>query len=179
MHLLVTFIAAVVLIGGIFVNQKIKNNVQDIRQPVVLSEEETATDNNLTTSPTPSIINDESIDGSNEDSLNVQNDEEDGNQQFDNLVIGKFIYPDSTVVHEDESNLQLASGEESDTITDWYKSKIELSNMNVKTFVKTNANNKVLNKLVATNGNFQIDIEINRETQGDAVKIEVNLSEHN
>lgn len=47
-------------------------------------------------------------------------------------------------------------------ITDWYESKIETAGMNAKSFVQTNTNGNVLNKLVAADGKSTIEIEISR-----------------
>jgi hypothetical protein len=70
----------------------------------------------------------------------------------------------------------MESTEDTDKITDWYKSKIEDLGMNVKSFVTTKANDKILNKLSAADGVREINIEISKDSELSAVKISVALS---
>ena len=48
------------------------------------------------------------------------------------------------------------------TVTAWYKDQINQMKFNVKTFVQTSANEKVLNKLVASNGQTEVYVEISK-----------------
>jgi len=73
-------------------------------------------------------------------------------------------YPNSTVVSGSGNNITLSSGGDPATITDWYKQKIQNLGMNTKTFVTTNSNNNVLNKLAGAGNNTSINIEIKRNS---------------
>lgn len=73
-----------------------------------------------------------------------------------------FVYPGSQkingTIYEHSDNPQ--------TITDWYKNKIRDFGMNAKSFVQTNTNGNVLNKLVGSNGQLTITVEIeNKNSQ--------------
>jgi len=48
-------------------------------------------------------------------------------------------------------------------ITEWYRSRINSLGYNVKSFVKTSANDKVLNKLAAAKSGSEISVEIARD----------------
>jgi hypothetical protein len=176
MNIIITIIATVVLASGIFVNQKL--NGPEAKEPgvAVLSEEVTTDDKNTTT-PTPLSVNDtnKSSLGAEANGIDIDEDVNDQGQLTNKPDIGNYIYPDSSVISRDGSQLHLESDAESDTITEWYKTKIASSGMNVKTFAKTKANDKVLNKLVATDGVEQIAVEISRQSGADTVKIIVSL----
>lgn len=71
---------------------------------------------------------------------------------------GSWVYPNST---------QLATGKwqssaDPGVITNWYKSKIEALGTSAKSFVQTNTNGNVLNKLVAANGSSKVSVEISK-----------------
>ncbi|MCL4385399.1 MAG: hypothetical protein M1326_03695 [Cyanobacteria bacterium] len=84
----------------------------------------------------------------------------------DNFAIDKkisaFIYPNSTVLDFKENLLTLKSMDSTDAITNWYKNKIKADKMSIETFIKTKTNNNVLNKLVGTNQNKQITVDIKK-----------------
>jgi hypothetical protein len=87
-----------------------------------------------------------------------------------------FKYPGAHTIQESQTVLVMESTEDTDKITDWYKSKIEDLGMNVKSFVTTKANDKILNKLSAADGVREINIEISKDSELSAVKISVALS---
>lgn len=82
-------------------------------------------------------------------------------------------YPNSTVVSQNGSTTIYESSDNADAITDWYKKEIEDLNMNVKSFVTTKTNGKILNKLVGSDGKVEIDVEITKPSEEDTVKISV------
>ncbi len=86
-----------------------------------------------------------------------------------------YQYPDSQILDSSNSYLLLGSSADSDVITDWYKDKIESEAMNVKTFVTTRANDKVLNKLVGADGNKELRVEISKDPGDSLVKISVTI----
>ena len=67
-------------------------------------------------------------------------------------------YPGSTFVSEGVYQ----STDSPTQITAWYKDQINQMKFNVKTFVQTSANEKVLNKLVASNGKTEVYVEISK-----------------
>jgi flagellar capping protein FliD len=60
-----------------------------------------------------------------------------------------------------------------DTITDWYKNKIESMGYNVKSFVKTSANDVVKNVLSAAKLGEEIKVQITKNPGDSVAKIEV------
>src|SRR5258706_6460349 len=64
-----------------------------------------------------------------------------------------YLYVDADIVSQTDTKLSLSSSANVDIITAWYEDKIKSEGMNIKTFVTTNANDKILNKLVGANAN--------------------------
>lgn len=54
------------------------------------------------------------------------------------------------------------SSDPSDKITDWYQDKIRQLGLNIKTFVRTKTNDRVLNKLVGASDQVEIRVEISK-----------------
>src|SRR3989344_3546746 len=74
-----------------------------------------------------------------------------------------YKYPGSKVTNLTENSVALESNENVDVITNWYKEKISVSGMNIKTFVVTKANDNILNKLVGANAEGEISVEIEQK----------------
>lgn len=74
-----------------------------------------------------------------------------------------YKYADSEVLSVTSSELHLRSSADVDAVTNWYKEKVRGEGMNIKTFVTTKANEKIVNKLVGANANKEIRVEIRRE----------------
>lgn len=91
------------------------------------------------------------------------------------ISLANFIYPNSQLIQSSSSSIILESNDNSQTITEWYKDKIRSLGFNAKSFITTNANGKILNKLAASNGEAEIMVEIEKEPQSQIVKISVNL----
>ncbi|KKQ51328.1 MAG: hypothetical protein UT40_C0014G0023 [Candidatus Woesebacteria bacterium GW2011_GWA1_39_21b] len=89
--------------------------------------------------------------------------------------IDSYKYPNSSVISSSGNSLSLQSDDMTDVITGWYKEKIENEGMSVTTFVKTRANDKVLNKLVGVKEDEQINVEISQEGAGQTVDISVSF----
>lgn len=70
------------------------------------------------------------------------------------------------------------SSDSPQVITDWYKNKIKTLNLNATSFVQTNTNNNVLNKLVAANGSTKVAIEITKDASSSQTSISVNLDKN-
>jgi hypothetical protein len=99
------------------------------------------------------------------------------NQQSPSVSILDFKYPNSQIVSSSSNSMSLESSDNSDSITEWYKGKIDSQGMNVKTFVKTKANDKVLNKLIGADGNKEISIEISKDSMASSVNISITIIE--
>lgn len=89
--------------------------------------------------------------------------------------INSFIYPGSIKVSGERNSLVLQSTDDPQAITNWYKEKINSIGMNAKSFVQTNANGNILNKLVGAKSGFKISIEISKKSNEENVKISVSL----
>lgn len=86
-----------------------------------------------------------------------------------------YKYPNSQLISTFSNTLSLESEDDSDVITNWYKQMLNSLGMNVKTFVTTKANDKVLNKLVVADGNKEISVEISKESMNLLVNISVTI----
>jgi hypothetical protein len=87
----------------------------------------------------------------------------------------EYKYPNSQIVSSSSNSLSLESSDNSDSITKWYKDKINSQGMNVKTYVATKANDKILNKLVGADGYKEISIEISKEDSQSMVNISITI----
>lgn len=85
-------------------------------------------------------------------------------------VTSDWQYPGSTQV----SAGVYESSDPSDKITDWYESKIRQLGLNIKTFVRTKTNDRVLNKLVAAGKSMEIRVEISKNPSDSVTRIVIN-----
>jgi hypothetical protein len=90
--------------------------------------------------------------------------------------LDSFIYPSSQTSAKSSSEALLLSGDETNKITAWYKDRITSLKFNAKSFVNTNTNGNVNNKLVASNGQTQVTVEITKGPTDSQAKIKVILS---
>lgn len=93
-----------------------------------------------------------------------------------NVDIGNFIYLNSSVLSNNTTSVTLDSTDSPQSITDWYKNKISQTGMNTTSFITTNTNDNVSNKLIATGKSKQIQVEINKSSADSHVKISVTIS---
>jgi hypothetical protein len=89
--------------------------------------------------------------------------------------ISGFIYPRAVVKSQSSTILMLESSDDTDKITDWYKEKIQNLGANVKSFVVTRANDKVLNKLVGSNSSLEVAVEISKDSGVSLAQISVSF----
>ena len=92
------------------------------------------------------------------------------------LSVSGFLYPGSKVLVQTQTTLNLENFDDTDVITDWYKDKIKGIGANVKSFVITRANDKVLNKLVGANSLVEVSVEISKDSGSSVAKILVSLN---
>lgn len=90
--------------------------------------------------------------------------------------LDQFIYPGSKVSQKTQNSLDLESSDNTDKITDWYKNKIKSLNLNTQTFVVTNSNDNVLNKLISAGSEKRINVEIKKEPGSNKTQISVSLA---
>src|SRR3989344_2539018 len=94
---------------------------------------------------------------------------------FFQINMSSFIYPGSTILNQSEDKMILQSTDDPQAITDWYKEKITSMGMNAKSFVQTNTNGNVLNKLAGAKSGFKISVEVSKKDNQEKTEISVNL----
>lgn len=97
-------------------------------------------------------------------------------QTSQNQNMNEYLYPGSKIISSSSQNLVLTSGDAPEKITSWYKEVIQGKNLNINSFVNTQANDKILNELVGDNGQISIKVEVSKETVSAPVKIIVGVT---
>lgn len=92
------------------------------------------------------------------------------------VILSEFYYPNASQISGDNKSLNLQSGDNPDSITNWYKDKIRSLGMNAKSFVTTKTNDNVLNKLAGAGGGKEIKVEISKKSNETLTKISVNTN---
>jgi len=92
------------------------------------------------------------------------------------MNMSSFVYPGSTILNQSEKEMTLQSFDDPSNITNWYKEKITSVGMNAKSFVTTNTNGNVLNKLAGAKSGFKISLEISKKDNQEKTEISVNLA---
>lgn len=90
--------------------------------------------------------------------------------------ISSFIYPNSVKISIDASSVILQSSDDPQIITNWYKERITIMGMNAKSFVQTNTNGNVLNKLVAANSGLKVSVTVSKKNNQSSVEIAVSIN---
>jgi hypothetical protein len=86
-----------------------------------------------------------------------------------------FIYPNSQIVDTPSGSLILESLDSPAVITDWYKNKIHSLGMTQTSFIQTNNNGEILNKLMAGKSGQKISVEIDQNGYREKVRINLNV----
>lgn len=168
MNIIITIVAAIIVITGIFFSQRNRTSFdQGTSFSKVLSESEEQSGEQLE-APSPTNIEEGKSSG-------VGTITKSPTPTYFQTNLSDYKYPNSQTVSSTANSLLLNSPDNSDTITDWYKEKIRGEGMNVKTFVTTKTNDNVLNKLVGADGNKEIRIEIKKEAGNGDVEISVKI----
>ena len=162
MHIVITGIALLLLIAGIIFNQSKLEAPVEVQKNEVLSEE---------------------TENSSDDSEKEEETETSGpigleNKPDPNIPssLTNFYYPGAYVNSSSTEKLELESSDDPNKMTDWYKNKISSLGLHTQTFMKTNANGKVLNKLAGVNGSIEFQIEISKNTTDSRTKITITVS---
>jgi len=90
--------------------------------------------------------------------------------------ISSFVYPGSITLNQSEKEITLQSFDDPSNITNWYKEKITSLGMNAKSFVQTNTNGNVLNKLTGANLMFKVSVTISKKNSQSSTEITVNIN---
>ena len=96
-------------------------------------------------------------------------------QQQPMISLLNFKYPGATTKSESEKKLELVSIVSPNMITDWYKEQIKSLGFTTQSSNVTNTNNIVENKLVSSNGNQTITIDIKKAASAKETEIRVTL----
>lgn len=89
--------------------------------------------------------------------------------------IQSFVYPGSAILSQSDKEIILQSSDGSSSITNWYKEKIASLNINAKSFVQTNTNGNIFNKLVGASAGFKVKIQIEKNRSSNITTIKVSL----
>lgn len=90
-------------------------------------------------------------------------------------VNSSWQYPNCKIVSEG-ALMVCESGDSADEITKWYEQKVESMGYNVKSFVKTSANDNIQNVISAAEIGSEIKIKITKAPEDSIVRIEVDGS---
>lgn len=90
-----------------------------------------------------------------------------------NLILEDLVYPGSIKLTEKENFFSLESYDNPRKITDWYESKIEEKDLKVRTFLRTNSNENILNRVVGIKGQTKITIDVTKKNTDERTKISV------
>ena len=93
------------------------------------------------------------------------------NQNSSQADINFYKYPNSQTEESGGNRLVLNSSDDPNKITEWYIEKLKSQNLSVNSFVKTNTNKNVLNKLISSNGATKISIAISKKNSENTTRI--------
>lgn len=157
----------VLLFLGLVLNQVQKNKPQTLGatlSPIATPQATVLPSPTPTPSPSPTILQKSAAPSSSPNNSGPSNSQVSG-----------WKYPNSILISESTNALSLESSDDPTTITNWYKSKIQSSGMSVKTFVTTNNNDNILNKLSGASGSTGVLVEVSKNSGDSIVKISVKL----
>lgn len=86
-----------------------------------------------------------------------------------------FIYPGASVKSNSNGEIILASYDNPNQITDWYKDKIKSEGMNTTSFVVTNTNENIENVLAGANKTQEVKINITKKSDEKEVLIRISI----
>lgn len=86
----------------------------------------------------------------------------------------ELVYPGATDSNSDGATFE--SFDDVSLITDWYKDKIQSLNMSTTSFIQTNTNGNILNRMIGSDGKKEIEIEISKRRDQEEVQIILNVN---
>ncbi|OGE29654.1 hypothetical protein A2867_02250 [Candidatus Daviesbacteria bacterium RIFCSPHIGHO2_01_FULL_40_11] len=162
----------VLIISAVISNQIDFKKTQD--QKKILSASSSSTQSPFPT-PTPSPKPSPSSNSSNNSQVTIKQEVKETASTPQTFNLSDFKYPNSSQVGNLENGIKLESSDDPNTITDWYQEKIRSLGFKSKSFVKTNTNGNILNKLVAASANKEVRVEIEKSAEVSKVSIAVTL----
>jgi|SRR3989344_7671342 len=185
------FIGVFILsLSGVFFNQvvKVKENVKGVSTQVEVksniegvSTPSTEPSESPESSEKPAATSNVSIKNGSvktdvviKNNVNSDSNTGNGNKSNGSLNLDDFKYGGASVTSQSNHSLELSSSDDPDKITDWYKEKIRSLGLSSKSFVTTKSNDNVENKLVGSNGDLEIAVEIKKAAGSSIAVIKVN-----
>jgi hypothetical protein len=89
--------------------------------------------------------------------------------------LSSYVYPGSSIVSSRDNYLELQSNANTNTVTDWYRSLLKSNSFSINSAIKTTTNGVVSNKLVGSDGDTTIEVNISQDNSS-AVLITVRKS---
>jgi hypothetical protein len=175
MHTFIIALAVIVVAAGAYVNASTGNHTLFDSEITVSTDDNVLSDESTQEEPTktesPKVTNTDTP----KPSVTIIPTKTPTNSQ--SAEISTYRYPDSTIVSQTSTKLLLESNAPDTKITDWYKSVIKSRGMNVTSFVTTQTNGNVLNKLAAesSTSSEHVEVEISKRESDDIVTITVLL----
>lgn len=85
-------------------------------------------------------------------------------QTVNNSVsLSGYVYPGSSTVSSRNDYLELQSNANSNAVTDWYRNVLKQNNFSINSAIKTTTNGVVSNKLVGSDGDTTIEVNISQD----------------
>lgn len=138
--------------------------------PVLENEESTAdSPSSSSQSASPSAADSSIIDPTSPP-LNPTSSNNDGGLRDD------WMYPNASIVTSTENQLILSSTDDSDAITQWYRSRLDAASTGSTSNVTTSVNGQVKNVLAASTKEGQITVEIRQAAESSNVEIDISIN---
>ncbi|HLE48803.1 MAG TPA: hypothetical protein VI819_02110 [Patescibacteria group bacterium] len=190
-HALVFSATLILFLGFSYLRYKeIKNNPSpesyslNLEKKVLSESNDAKSTDEISPTDTPRIISEEvSLPSTTQtpqpvqQKIEIKNDVESdsNNNSASNPPINDFYYPGAGNIGSSTKTLNLESPDHPNKVTDWYKNKIQSFDLNVNSFVKSSADDKILNKLSAASGSFEVNVEISRNPGESITHIKVEI----
>lgn len=173
MGAMIIIAAVLVLIVSVVTSyQIIVKKTQDQKEILSVSSSSTESPSPSPTSPTPTPSATPSP-SSNNSQVTIKQAVKDNSSTSQTFNLSDFKYPNSSQVGSVANGIKLESSDDPKIVTDWYEEKIKSLGFKSKSFVKTNTNGQILNKLVAASVDKEVRVEIEKSAGSSKVIITV------
>lgn len=98
------------------------------------------------------------------------------NSPTSDFSLEMFRYPNAKTITSSNNQLQLQSSDSPQAITNWYKDKLNSLGYSTTSFVTTNTNDNVENKLAAAGRGKNVQVEIKKSAGDSLVTIKVEVT---
>lgn len=164
MEIVLTIISVVTLAIGVFLNQRGTSDLAnfEVQAPSVLSQEDEIKEES-TPSPTPSLKPTPIATPVPQNLIPKE------------LIVttNSWIYPNSKILINSASNIELSSTDETTQITAWYKKLIETEGFKSKSYSQTNTNGNILNVLSVSKDSLSKSIQISKSNNSSETLITI------